>query len=213
MVFIYTLERNNIPFYIGKCKNRIRRKHKHYTTFGNDISLIVIDEVKDDKNEWKFWESHYISLYKSWGFELLNKNEGGGGPSNYTEEQKLKMRKPRKKGTGKKISKTLLKNNHSKYYTKEVRNKMSISQKDIAKPFTKEHIVNISKANLESKGKKLKCFNLDGILVKRFNCLREGKEWLIKKNKLISINVDKQIKDCCNGRQKTCHGYKWEYEK
>jgi hypothetical protein len=24
--------------------------------------------------------------------------------------------------------------------------------------------------------------------------------------------VDKQIKDCCNGRQKTCHGYKWKYK-
>lgn len=37
--------------------------------------LEIIDEV--DKIEWKFWEKHYISLYKSWGFRLTNLTEGG----------------------------------------------------------------------------------------------------------------------------------------
>jgi hypothetical protein len=37
--------------------------------------LEIIDIVKI--NEWAFWEQHYISLYKSWGFNLLNSTIGG----------------------------------------------------------------------------------------------------------------------------------------
>ena len=136
MFKIYYLHRgDDIPFYIGKAKNHIRRKHSHYITYGNEIELIIIDEVEG----WKFWESYWIEQFQQWGFVLENKNKGGGGPSSYTEEQKLKMRKPHKIGTGQKISKTLKERNHSKYYTKEVRYKMSISQKGIPKQFTNEN--------------------------------------------------------------------------
>ena len=207
MFFIYTLERNGIPFWVGKCTNKVRRKHKHYNKFGRNITMTIIDEVED----WKFWEKHYISLYRSWGFELENKNDGGGGPSKYTEEQKIKMRKPHP-GSGRKISKTLKERNHSKYYTKEVRNKMSISQKGIPKLFTKEHKENLAKANLELKGKVVGCYSLNDRFIEKFNCLREAKEWLLEKLPNISQNVDKQIKDCCNKRQKKCHGYIFKYE-
>jgi hypothetical protein len=37
----------------------------------------VIDEVPIE--EWQFWEQHYISLYKSWGFNLVNWTIGGEG--------------------------------------------------------------------------------------------------------------------------------------
>ena len=110
MIKIYVLEKNGIPFYIGKAKDSIRRKHAHRKIFGLDIQSHVIDEVED----WKFWESYWIEQFKCWGFKLENKNNGGGGPSSYTEEQKQKMRKPRIEGTGDKISKTLKQRNHSK---------------------------------------------------------------------------------------------------
>jgi len=208
MFKIYILEKNRQPFYIGKAKNAIRRYHSHKRTYGLDIELNIIDEVED----WRYWESYWIEQFKQWGFVLENKNKGGGGPSHYTEEQKTKMRKPHKKFTGKKISKTLLDRNHSQYYTEEVRQKMSILQKGISKPFTKEHKKNISKSNLKSKGKIVECYNLNGDFVKDFPCLREAKIWLLKEKLLHSPNVDKQIKDCCNGRQKTCHGFKFKYK-
>ena len=109
MIKIYILEKNGIPFYVGKAKNIIRRKHSHTRTYGLDIQLYIIDEVKD----WKYWECYWIEQFKQWGFKLENKNNGGGGPSSYTEEQKQKMRKPRIEGTGDKISKTLKERNHS----------------------------------------------------------------------------------------------------
>lgn len=208
MVKIYILEKNNQPFYIGKAKDSTRRKHLHRKTYGLDIKLCAIDEVED----WKFWESYWIEQFKQWGFNLLNKNKGGGGPEQYSEEQKQKMRKPRVEGTGKKISKSLKERNHSQYYTPEVRQKMSTPQKGKPKPFTEEHIKNVSKANLESKGKTVECYDLNWNFIKDFPCLREAKIWLLKEKSISSPNVDKQIKDCCLGRQKTCHGFKFKYK-
>lgn len=53
----------------------------------------IIDEVSED--DWQFWEQHYISLYKSWGFNLINIALGGIGPTGVsrkqTEETKRKL--------------------------------------------------------------------------------------------------------------------------
>jgi predicted GIY-YIG superfamily endonuclease len=207
MTKIYILERNGVPFYVGKAKDATRRKHSHRRTYGLDIESYIIDEVED----WKFWESYWIEQFKQWGFILENKNNGGGGPSSYTEEQKQKMRKPRP-GSGWKISKTLKERNHSIYYTDEVRLKMSQKLKGKTKTFTKEHKNNLAKANLISKGKIVECYDLYNNFIQEFSCLREAKKFLLTIDPLISINVDKQIKDCCNGRQKTCHNFKFKYK-
>lgn len=76
---IYCLEKNNIPFYVGKSSNPLHRIGNHKKKFGIDITLEVIDEVEE--NEWKFWEKHWIEQFKAWGFKLENKNNGGGGPN------------------------------------------------------------------------------------------------------------------------------------
>jgi hypothetical protein len=213
MTYIYILERNNIPFYVGKTRHLIRRKHKHYVKYGKDIVLKVIDECKDDrKSIWKPLENKWIQYYRNLGYNILNKNNGGGGPTKYSEESKQKMRKPRREGTGEKISNALKKNNHSQYYTKDVKQHLSNVLKDKSKTFTKKHIENLSKANLLSKGKIVECYDLNDNFIIDFQCLREAKNWLLKVNPLLSINVDKQIKDCCNRRQKTSHGFKWKYK-
>jgi hypothetical protein len=42
--------------------------------------LDIIDEINYESSaEWKFWEQHYISLYKTWGFNLTNGTQGGEG--------------------------------------------------------------------------------------------------------------------------------------
>lgn len=212
MIYIYYLAKNEIPFYVGKTKQTTRRRHGHYKTYGTEITLNVIDECENNKQIWKPLECYWIEQFKVWGFDLVNQNKGGGGPNFYSEEQKLKMRKPHKEGTGEKISKTLIERNHSKYYTKDIRYKMSILQKGISKTFTNEHIKNISIANLKSKGKIVECYTLLDEYILSFSCLREAAEWLLNKQPNISKNVSKQIKDCCNNRQKKCHGYIWKYK-
>jgi hypothetical protein len=205
MYSIYYLERNSTPFYIGKAKNVVRRKHAHHSKFGSNIELIVIDEVED----WKYWETFYIWLFRSWGFVLLNKNNGGGGPSTYSEEQKNKMRKPRP-GSGAKISKTLKENNHSKYYTKEIRDKISKGSKGISRPFTNSHTTNMGLAKLKQ-AKIVLQFNLDGSFVREWKSKGLAAKYL-KEITGKTSNITSQIKDCILGKQKTAYGFKWKYK-
>ena len=37
----------------------------------------IVDEIPE--YEWSFWEKHYISLYKSYGCNLINETDGGNG--------------------------------------------------------------------------------------------------------------------------------------
>jgi hypothetical protein len=97
MIIIYYLHKgDNIPFYIGKTKNKsLHRNYQHKYTYGDNTVLEILDEVNPD--DWNFWEKHYISLFKSWGFVLDNKNNGGGGPLQYNNESKLAKSKSLKK--------------------------------------------------------------------------------------------------------------------
>lgn len=95
--------------YVGKANNvhkryfahlKDRRTH-HRSCWIKGLSnkgLKPIVEVVDtvSKNEWQFWEKYYISLFKSWGFDLTNVSEGGEG-SEHTEETRKRM-SDRKKG-------------------------------------------------------------------------------------------------------------------
>src|SRR5687767_6296277 len=90
--------------YVGKTNNIKKRYSQHLDTNKRSKKsswikslkkrgvlpvLEVIDEVS--VSEWKFWEQHYISLFKSWGFRLMNLTNGGEGPEKFTEESKRKM--------------------------------------------------------------------------------------------------------------------------
>jgi hypothetical protein len=205
MVKIYVLEKNCIPFYIGKAKNTIRRKHSHARTYGLDIQLHIIDEVED----WKFWECYWIEQFKQWGFKLENKNNGGGGPSSYTEEQKQKMRGPRP-GTGEKISKTLKERNHSHYYTDEIKEKISQGNKGKPKPFTDSHKIAMGIAK-RKQAKTVIQYDLSGNFIKEWESKGQAALWLKKQTGKTS-NLTSQIKDCILGKQKTTFGYKWKYK-
>jgi hypothetical protein len=95
-VFIYALSdpRTNQIRYIGKANNPYNRYSNHYNSardknthkrnWINSIrkdglrpELIILDEVS--KVNWQYWEKFYISLFKSWGFELVNYTRGGDG--------------------------------------------------------------------------------------------------------------------------------------
>lgn len=111
--FIYALidPRGNQVKYIGKANNPKQRLidhlsearvcKNHGTLKVNWIKSLldknlkpkveIIDEVLF--NEWQFWERHYISLYKSWGFVLKNGDNGGLGIGRISEEVKRKISK------------------------------------------------------------------------------------------------------------------------
>jgi group I intron endonuclease len=109
--YIYSL---SDPFtglvrYIGKADDLRVRYNNHVSLKGKEStrksawvkSLIKkgakpIIEIVDfvDKAEWKFWEQFYISLFKSWGFVLVNSTDGGEGLVGYktSDETKQKLR-------------------------------------------------------------------------------------------------------------------------
>jgi uncharacterized protein YlaI len=74
--------------YIGKTKNS--RKNNHKRTYGNCITYTIIDEINSlDSKIWKPIETMWIQTFILWGFNVLNiRKEGGGGSSEWTDEQK-----------------------------------------------------------------------------------------------------------------------------
>jgi len=97
-VYIYALidPLTNEVRYIGKTNNKKRRiwehnnesklkrthKEKWIQSLKNKGAEPIFDIVDIVQLvEWQFWEKHYMSLYKSWGFDLVNGAEGGIGGS------------------------------------------------------------------------------------------------------------------------------------
>jgi hypothetical protein len=76
---IYHLERNGTPFYVGKTDRTKKRLKEHKKRFGDDIEMVIIDEVED----WKTAESEWINHYKQLGHSLINTHSGGNGRPSY----------------------------------------------------------------------------------------------------------------------------------
>jgi len=197
MTKIYILERNGVPFYVGKTLQEIKERFYTHKDKKENSEIFEIDCVDDD--EWRFWESWYIELFKSWGFELENKNSGGGGRGPgwiSPPERNAKIKASMK--------------NHSQYYTDDVRKKISKGNKGIPKPFTEDHIRNIGLTKRKN-AKRVLMYDLEDNLIKEWECKSQAAEW-IKETKKRQGNLTSQIKDAILGKQKTAFGYKWKYK-
>jgi hypothetical protein len=223
---IYTLEnKNNIPFYVGKSTNPSHRFYNHSKTYGSDVILKIIDDVDD--NEWKFWEKYWIGQFKSWGFNLLNKNKGGGGPD------KGRKLRPKDKEWKNKIGAS----NKGKPKSIECRQKMSIKAKGKAK--TQEHIdkIKLGQSNMcdedrkkwgnnISKSKQGLKYNLSQETKNKLSLLRskpiiqydlEGnfiKKWKNRQDASEELNINSNsIYNCCSNRSNTAGGFVFKIDK
>ena len=197
MTKIYILERNGVPFYVGKTLQEIKERFYTHKDKKENSKIVEIDCV--DNNEWRFWESWYIELFRSWGFKLENKNNGGGGRGPgwvSPPERNAKIKASMK--------------NHSQYYTDEVREKIRNGNKGKSKPFTKEHQQNML-IDKRKQAKPLLMYDLDNNLIREWESKGQAAEW-IKETKKRQGNLTSQIKDAILGRQKTAFGYKWKYK-
>ena len=87
---IYYLHRGDkLPIYVGKTKNLPNKREKAHQKRLNDPSIIL--EVIDSVDDWRYWEKHYITLFKNLGYPLTNKNSGGGGSEIVKESTKQKI--------------------------------------------------------------------------------------------------------------------------
>lgn len=142
---------SNQPFYVGATNNLDKRMYKHMNeakllkrrcrrtlymakliSDGVRISMNPLEVVTNEQRQ--FWEHHYISLFRSWGFDLVNQVPYAIRRKHKPESIEL-MRKNRagKKGiVGRKRTdqekEHLRKINLGKRHTEESKKKMSLGQ-------------------------------------------------------------------------------------
>jgi hypothetical protein len=179
----YLCKTDGIPFYIGKTNGVNWRKQSHKRKYGCNISLEIIDEVPID--EWKFWEKYYILLFKSWGLNLKNKNNGGGGPTNIIFSDK------RNKTISLK-TKGMSKSHKGKSFTEEHKNKIKAKR---------SHLIG-RKNTWQSKP--ILQYSLDGNFIKEWNSQSEASSFIKTKGDGIGA--------CCRKKQKQAYGYVWKFK-
>lgn len=202
-VSIYFIHKgDNIPLYVGKTKTPFsKRIYSHKLRFGEDILMEEINKIEEIN--WKFWEKHYISLFKSWGFELINKNIGGGGPQGgyfLTQDTKNKIGKSNSKlkpeGFGDKLSKIKM----GTHLSSETRNKISknkTNHKCYSDPKRGEKI-------RESKNKSVLQYDLNNNFIKEFESGQQASKHTLIDARGISL--------CCRKKGKTAGGFKWKFK-
>ena len=181
---------DNIPFYVGKSRRHLERFENHKQTYGSNVKMEIISEVKN----WRRWEKYYIKKYKDLGYQLENKNKGGGGADVVSQEtiDKIKNHPTR----GKQISKA----NKGK----------TMAHK--GKPFSKEHKAKIKATRdcLKTRkntwqSKPVLQYDLNGNFIKEFASQQEA-QYIMDKPKSDGIGA------VCRGKQKTAYGYKWKFK-
>lgn len=201
---IYYIHRgDNVPFYIGKTSTSFNKRiYSHKKNFGENIVMEELDIIS--KDEWKFWESYWIEQFKSWGFNLKNKNKGGGGIVKHS----LKSREKMEKTWAQKTSKELV-------IINEKRRKGNLGKAKPGagrKPFTAQQKIDLgNRSYYKGESYLNKCrkpvFMLDkltGEVIREFGSVNEAAYFIGVKQPSISC--------CLTGRVKTCGGYRWRYK-
>jgi len=232
--FIYSLsdELGNIR-YVGKTSYPIQRLSSHIresmrserkTHKHNWINSLILKGIKPNieildevlESEWQFWEQYWICLIKSWGFNLVNLTEGGGGHNGFkaTEERKQNVSKSLKEyysnNPSKNVPRIILDKDllYQKYIIEnlsmpELSEELEVSQKTI---FTNLKKCNIQKdkeswkEQLSTNPKKVVLqYDLFGNLVKEWETLKDIKGF-------------GNVSHCCRGELKTAGGFIWRYK-
>lgn len=209
--------------YIGKEKtNKYSRSRKgdHKKTYGNDISFTYIDEIDSfDRKYWKPLECFWIEYFRQLGFDLQNKNFGGGGPEFQSKKAKEKI----SAGQLNKIKKRIIQysldgsfikvwdsfNDVEKYlgFIKSVqkccRGELKTSHGYIWRyennPLKDNYVIPTHK-----KAKSILQYNMDGILIKEWDSISLASKEL----NLCGGN----IVNCLKGLYKHTGGYIWKYK-
>lgn len=89
---ITNIDDNPYKAYVGKTKDFATRSYVHKRRFGNRIIIAIIDEVNSvQRSDWKILECYWIEQLGQWGYELVNKNKGGGGTEYHSLTTKKKL--------------------------------------------------------------------------------------------------------------------------
>ena len=224
--------------YVGKSNNPIKRFYKHYkynetkTHKNNWINKLIkegkkpILEIIDivPINEWIFWETYWISQFKTWGFKLVNSTDGGDGCTFGNQTSFKKGQVPPNKG--KELSEEAKENlrilnlgKKQSNETKEKRNKKLKGRKvkDLNKLLKNGENTRFIKGCVswnkgksgyklggEKKAKIIIQLDLNNNFLKEFVSIAEAA-------KFVNLNPE-TIRKCCLGKQKSAGGLKYKYK-
>lgn len=200
---------------------------------GTKPIIEVIDEVCFEDID--FWEKHYISLYKSWGFDILNLTDGGQLNKMFSKETRDKIAKSlkgRKQSdlTKERRSKSnriawsnedLIESQRNKLLgksfverfgeekAKEIIDKIQLSRCDFK--LSTESISKISKTLIE-KYSNGEIVNPNKIEVVQLDLNGNYiKIWNSIADAKKSLNIKSCISYVCNGKRNKAGGFKWMY--
>lgn len=238
--FIYVLIDPNTKEvrYVGKSNNPKRRYYKHCSRSKKNThkvnwingllnenkkpELQIIDEVPVE--DWVFWESYWISQFRTWGFCLTNHTDGGDGA---TFSNSGSFKKGQKAWNfGQKLSdeakEHLRQCNLGKKASKETRDKMSKTRKGV-KPGNIDNLIeggkksrfkkgdtswNKGRVGYKATGKKastiVEQLDENGDVIQEFVGCKEAANYM-----KVSYSA---INKCCRGESKKCRGFKWRYK-
>jgi len=199
MYYIYTLEKDGEIFYVGKTNNIQNRLKSHRITYG-DVKIEILSETYNWREEEKYW----ISQLKIWGFNLINKNKGGGGESFKSEKTKkaISLNQPKNKNRN-----------------PQTNIKIGLSNKGLKKkPCSEERKEKIRKANIGKKfnlGKKYNTlsfkkviqYDMQGTIIKEWDSVKEILLFLNKKQ------TNDMVYRCCQDKIPSAYGFIWKYKK
>jgi hypothetical protein len=233
--YIYVLidPRDSAPKYIGKADDLKERLRKHLgektgTKKTNWLRLLfkmglkpTIEEIDCvDKNEWQFWERHYISLYRSWGFDLKNGTDGGDGNcSKRSDETKARIRaaralqiKTRKGVPCSEETKELLRQarklqkgtNKGRMHTEQTKSKIREKRLNQAPPTKGRKVSDTTKDALRRANNKSVCqYTKDSVFIKEWESVKKARE-AVKGG---------HISDVANGKRGSAGGFLWKFKK
>jgi len=211
MIFIYILKQDNVPFYVGYSKNPKQRFSRHKYDYGTDIEIEILEEIESKLKKQR--ESYWIKKYEDDGYELKNKNKGGGGPSKNTrsEESILSFKEKRKewnrKGTPQpstyspRISKALMYKPKPEGFGEE----LSAKTKGKSKPQGFGDKIKKSRNGVVylNKYKPIKQYDLENNFIREWSSIKEASEEL-------NLNAS-SISKVCRGLQSHHKGFKFEF--
>lgn len=234
--------------YIGKSNNPKKRFsghvvdkiRTHKTGWIKSLkkqNLLPVLEILDcvPKSEWELWETHYIGLYRGWGFNLTNNTLGGYGREGFivSDETKEKMSKCKigKKHSQETIDKLriLSTGRFQSEETKERNRQSQLGRKMPLEAILKTAAANRGRKNTEEmkqkqsemfKGKKLnpehvaKRAKAQMKPVLQFdlngNFIKEYPSGIVARMEISPYN--NSLSGCLKGKLKTWCGYKWKYK-
>jgi hypothetical protein len=200
--------------YIGKTKTNYR-KYKHVQTFGKDIIFTYIDEINSlNKNDWEPLESFWIEYFRQLGFEMVNKNRGGGGSNIVSQETRDKM-KLAKQNISQETRYKMSLSAKNKIYSQESREKMSKSKLGIKKPLGTGDKISKTKKGVkysQNHKNKMRLSHLKAVLQYdlKGNFIKEW-DGVIIASEQTGIHAS-NIAGCCRGIYKTSGKFIWKYK-